>query len=67
MSSAKPYESRPGWAMLYRNKSKTQDWQSDFVGVTTIDGRKFWVTLWRKTDASGEEFFSVNIRPKEER
>lgn len=61
------YETRPGWALCYSSKNKTQDWQADFTGVTVLNGQKFWVNVWLKTGANGEQFLSVNLHPKEGR
>jgi hypothetical protein len=61
MSSAKPYESRPGWALCYPKKIVTADW----TGVTVIDGKKYWVNIWEKIAADGTCNLSVSIQPKE--
>ena len=59
------YETRPGWALCYPKNAIAADWAADFTGVTVIDGKRFWVNVWLKTGASGEQLISVNLRPKE--
>lgn len=59
------YETRPGWALCYSKKPTASDWQADYTGVTVINGQKFWVSVWLKTGADGEQLLSVNLRPKE--
>jgi hypothetical protein len=59
------YQSRPNWALCYSKKTTGADWRADYTGVTTIDGQKYWVSIWEKTASDGSRCLSVNLKPKE--
>jgi hypothetical protein len=61
------YETRPGWALCYPKKVTAADWQSDFTGVTVLDGKRYWINAWLKTASNGDQLLSISVRPKEER
>jgi hypothetical protein len=56
-------EERRGWANCFATE-KTEDWQSDFTGLVTLEnGEKYWVNLYKKLDRNRERYVSVNLRP----
>ena len=58
------YETRPGWALCYPKKATAADWQADFTGVTVLDCKRYWISIWKKVAASGDQLLSVNLRVK---
>jgi hypothetical protein len=63
----KPYEDRPGWATCFPPKNPKSDKSPHFVGVTSIDGTKYWISIWKKLDRHGERFLSVSVTPQDDK
>ena len=59
------FEDRQGWASCFPPKNPNS--KASFVGVTVLDGRKFWVNVYEKETRTGTRYISVHIQPKEER
>jgi len=54
--------------ILGRNKRKEKDTHPDHSGSINIEGVEYWLSAWIKTNNStGEKFFSLSVKPKEQR
>jgi hypothetical protein len=60
--SAKHWEDRPGWASCFPPRNPRTEHPPDFTGITVLDGRKFWVNVYKKLDRNGNRYVSVKIR-----
>jgi hypothetical protein len=60
---SKAWEDRPGWANCFPPKSQTA--RADFVGVTRVDGTKYWVRVFKRLDKNGKRYVAVNLQPLE--
>lgn len=61
--SEKRFETRPNWAFCFKPRNPRSEHAADYTGITVIDGRKFWVNCYMKTDRNGNPFVSVNVKP----
>lgn len=54
---------------LYRNKKKDGNEKfPDYTGQLNVDGKELWLSAWLKESSkTGEKYFSLSVRPKEER
>jgi hypothetical protein len=62
----KQWEDRPGWAACFPPKNPRSDHPPDFVGVTVLDGQKYWVRLYKKLDRNNNRYVTVNLKKFEE-
>lgn len=53
---------------VWKNQKKDRDTHPDFTGEMDVDGRKYWVSAWkRREDASPKApALSFSIKPKED-
>jgi hypothetical protein len=63
----KRYEDRPNWASCFPPRNPKTDHPPDFTGITVIEGRKYWVNVYKKLDRNGNRYVSVNVRLYAER
>jgi len=63
MSEGKRWEDRPNWASCFPPRNPRSDHPPDFTGITVIDGKKFWVNVFKRLDKNRSRYVSVNIRP----
>jgi hypothetical protein len=61
----KKWEDRANWASCFPPKNVKWEPAPDFVGVTVIDGKKYWVDVFKKLDRNRNRFVSVHIKPFE--
>jgi hypothetical protein len=59
----KCWEDRPNWASCFPPRNPKTDHPPDFTGITVIDGKKYWVNVYKKLDRNGNRYVSVNVRP----
>ena len=59
----KRYEDRPNWASCFPPRNPKSEHPADFVGITRLDGKKYWVSLYEKKDRNGKIYFSVWLNP----
>lgn len=53
---------------LGKNKRKSKDTDADLSGQINVDGKDFWLSGWKKTNASdGSTFYSLSLKPKQAR
>lgn len=65
-NQGKRWEDRPNWASCFPPRNPQSEHPPDFTGVTKINGQRFWVNVWLKTDRNGNQFASVNVREWED-
>jgi hypothetical protein len=57
--------------ILARNERKEKETHPDLSGSINVDGREYWLSAWRKVGQSGKldgkTFFSLSVKPKEEK
>lgn len=51
---------------LFRNTRKEKDSHPDHQGTLNVGGVDYWISGWVKTSKSGQKFFSLSVKPKEE-
>lgn len=51
---------------LFRNNRKEQDSHPDHTGSINVDGKEYYLNAWIKTSQSGNKFFSLSVKPKDE-
>jgi hypothetical protein len=52
---------------LFRNDRKEKDSHPDHQGTINVEGVEYWLSAWVKTSKKGQKFFSLSVKPKEER
>lgn len=58
------YEQKDMTFQAFKNKKKEQKTHADLTGTALIDGKEYWVNIWKKTDKNGDTWLSGSIRPK---
>ena len=52
---------------MFPNERKQSDKHPDFTGQGLVAGVEMWVSMWvKRSSKTGEEFFSISVRPKDE-
>ncbi len=52
---------------MFPNERKASEKHPDFTGQGLVNGVEMWVSMWvKRSNKSGEEFFSISVRPKDE-
>lgn len=53
---------------IWQNKDKQQDNHPDFKGELDVDGRKYWVSAWKRKDGASPKSpaLSFSIKPKDD-
>ena len=53
--------------LLFLNDKKLTDKSPDYKGSTLINGKIYYISMWKRVGKeSGQEFFSLSFKPKEE-
>ena len=53
--------------ILFVNEKKMSDKSPDYKGSTLINGKVYYISLWKRVGKeSGKEFFSLSFKAKEE-
>lgn len=60
------YEQRDNSGSLFVNDRKERDNHPDYSGTIMVDGKLYWLSAWEKQGQRGA-FFSLSVKPKEER
>lgn len=53
-----------GMAMV--NEKKTEEKHPDWSGSLNVEGKDYWLSIWKKTSKAGKPYMSFSIRPKQE-
>lgn len=48
----------------FKNKRKEDKNHADLTGTMLLDGKEYWVNIWKKTDKNQDTWLSGSIRPK---
>lgn len=60
------FEFKPGQGGLYPNQRKLTDNHPDFTGTFIApDGKPYWLSAWKKRSNNGNEWWSLDSRPKD--
>lgn len=52
---------------MFPNERKESEKHPDFTGQGLVAGVEMWVSMWvKRSKKTGEEFFSISLRPKDE-
>ena len=52
---------------LFRNSRKEKDNHPDHQGSLNVGGVDYWISAWVKTSKAGQKFFSLSVKPKDQR
>ena len=63
----KKFEQRENSGSAFENDHKTTDKHPDFTGSINVEGRIYWLSLWKKTSAGGKRYLSASVRRQDER
>jgi|DEB3_MinimDraft_2_1074329.scaffolds.fasta_scaffold05149_2 hypothetical protein len=61
------YERKDNSGAAFKNRKKERETHADLTGDALIDGKDFWVNVWKKTDKNGDTFISLAFKPKGEK
>jgi hypothetical protein len=53
-SAVKRWEDRPNWASCFRPRNPQTEHPPDFTGVAVIDGKRFWVNVYKRLAKNGD-------------
>lgn len=57
-----------GKGALFFSRNKKTDRHPDYTGDFEIDGKKFWLSAWKKQTKKGDVYLSLALgQPKEDR
>ena len=60
-------EKRDNDLVVFANERKESEKHPDFTGQGLVAGVEMWVSMWvKRSKKTGEEFFSISVRPKDE-
>ena len=60
-------EKRDNDLVVFPNERKESEKHPDFTGQGLVGGVEMWVSMWvKRSKKTGEEFFSISVRPKDE-
>jgi hypothetical protein len=54
----------PNSGLLFQNDRKKEKNHPDYKGEIDVDGKKYWLSGWKKQGAKGP-FLSLSIKPKD--
>lgn len=50
---------------IFKNKRKEKETHPDLGGELNVDGKDYYLNVWKQTSKSGEPYYSVSVKPKE--
>ena len=62
MSYSTPFETKPGNGSFFAVKEKKNERGPDYTGkLKWMDGKEYYVSVWKKTSSKGGGFYSMAI------
>lgn len=58
------YQQKDNTFSAFKNKRKEDKNHADLTGTMLLDGKEYWVNIWKKTDKNQDTWLSGSIRPK---
>jgi hypothetical protein len=52
--------------VAFKNEKATTDRHPQLTGSAEIDGKKYFLSIWKKLDRNGNEFLSFAFKPADE-
>lgn len=63
----KDFEHCRNAAACFPNRDKSEEWHTDFIGVTAVEnlptGSKVWINIRERIARNGQTFFVVSLKP----
>lgn len=50
---------------IFKNKRKEKETHPDLGGELNVDGKVYYLNVWKQTSKNGEPYYSVSVKPKE--
>ena len=50
---------------IFKNKRKEKATHPDLGGELNVDGKDYYLNVWKQTSKNGEPYYSVSVKPKE--
>ena len=68
MSEQKKWETKPNTGSAFTNRRKQKDTHPDFTGeILVTEPGLYWFSMWEKRTQAGDPWFSIGLKPKEDR
>jgi hypothetical protein len=58
------YEQRNNSGSAFTAKEKKSETHADLTGSGLIDGKEYWINVWKKKDKNGDTYLSFGFNPK---
>jgi len=65
MNMAGNFEQRDNSASAFVNTRKQSDTHADLTGKARVEGKDFWINIWKKKDKNGNTWLSMSFKPME--
>lgn len=52
---------------LFKAKDQPTDKHPGYTGKINVEGKEYWLAGWVKTYGNGQKFFSLSVKPKDEK
>lgn len=53
-------------AIAFLNEQKESDKHPDFSGTVNIEGKEYWLNLWKNKSKNGKKFLKGKVEPKDQ-
>jgi hypothetical protein len=60
------YEERDNSGSAFAVQDKRSDTHADLSGKVMVDGKKYWINIWKKQSRNGETYLSISFRERME-
>jgi uncharacterized protein (DUF736 family) len=52
---------------IRRNEDRQSPTHPEFKGNGVVDGKEYWANCWVNTGDDGKKYFSISLKPKEQK